>query len=130
MSNTLEGSSAEGHAMGIVDNDGFSDNVVDRDLSKGDRRCDGKLTSNLFTVVDTFSFMPSVLFLLFCSFFYFLLSLLLFILLSFSILLLTSSPFLLSCLLRSSYLIPNSHSLRYPDLNTKPNPNPESTGFF
>jgi hypothetical protein len=53
MLKTLEGSSAEGHAMGIVDFDGFSYYVVDRDVSKGDRRGDGKFTSNFFTVVET-----------------------------------------------------------------------------
>ena len=50
MSNTLEGSSAEEHAIGTVDVDGFSYYVVDSDYSKGDRRGDGRFMSNFFTV--------------------------------------------------------------------------------
>jgi hypothetical protein len=36
----------------IVDVDGFKYFVVDKDKSKGDRRCNGKFTSNFFNVVD------------------------------------------------------------------------------
>jgi hypothetical protein len=37
----------------IVDVDGFSYFVVDKDRSKGDRRSDGKFTSDFFKIVDT-----------------------------------------------------------------------------
>jgi hypothetical protein len=40
-------------AVGIVDVDGYSYYVVDRDPSKGDRRCDGKYMSDFFMVVDS-----------------------------------------------------------------------------
>ena len=52
MSITVHGSSSEGETSNIVDVDGFTYFVVDRDLSKGDRRCDGKFMSNFFTVDD------------------------------------------------------------------------------
>jgi hypothetical protein len=47
MSNLGEGSSEDGNAV-IEDLDGFSYFDVDKDRSKGDRRSDGKLTSNFF----------------------------------------------------------------------------------
>jgi hypothetical protein len=53
MSMPLHGSSSERETSTILDVDGFTYFVVDRDLSKGDRRCDGKFLSNFFTVVDT-----------------------------------------------------------------------------
>ena len=53
MSMTVHGSSSERETSNIVDVNGFRYFVVDRDLSKGDRRCDGKFLSNFFTVVDT-----------------------------------------------------------------------------
>ncbi len=55
MSMPLHGSSSERDTSNILDVDGFSYFVVDRDVStsKGDRRCDGKFLSNFFTVVDT-----------------------------------------------------------------------------
>ena len=45
--------SAEGDAIAIVDVNGFSYYVVDSDLSKGDRRGDGKYMSDFFTVANT-----------------------------------------------------------------------------
>ena len=39
--------------MSIVDVDGYSYYVVEKDLSKGDRRCDGKFMSDFFMVVDS-----------------------------------------------------------------------------
>jgi hypothetical protein len=53
MSMIVHGSSSERETSDIVDVDGFTYFIVDRDLSKGDRRCDGKFMSNFFTVVDT-----------------------------------------------------------------------------
>ncbi len=47
MSNLGEGSSEDGNAL-IVDVDGFSYFVVDKDRSKRDRRSDGKLISDFF----------------------------------------------------------------------------------
>jgi hypothetical protein len=37
----------------MVDVDGFSYFVVNKDRSKGDRRSDGKFTSDFFKIVDT-----------------------------------------------------------------------------
>ena len=53
MSMTAHGSSSEKETSNIIDVDGCAYFVVDRDLSKGDRRCDGKFLSDFFTVVDT-----------------------------------------------------------------------------
>jgi hypothetical protein len=53
MSITVHGSSSEGETSNIVDVDGFAYFVVERDLTKGDRRCDGKFMSNFFMVDDT-----------------------------------------------------------------------------
>ena len=52
MSNLGGGSNEDGNAL-IVDVDGFSYFVVDKDRSKGDRRSDGKFTSDFFKIVDT-----------------------------------------------------------------------------
>ena len=52
MSMTAHGSSSEKETSNIIDVDGCAYFVVDRDLSKGDRRCDGKFMSNFFTVDD------------------------------------------------------------------------------
>jgi hypothetical protein len=52
MSNLGEGSTEDRNAL-IVDLDGFSYFVVDKDRSKGNRRSDGKFTSDFFKIVDT-----------------------------------------------------------------------------
>ncbi len=44
-------SSSESETCNIVDVDGVKYFVVDRDVSKGDRRCDGKFMSDFFTVL-------------------------------------------------------------------------------
>jgi hypothetical protein len=44
-------SNSESETCNIVDLDGVKYFVVDRDVSKGDRRCDGKFMSDFFTVV-------------------------------------------------------------------------------
>jgi hypothetical protein len=45
-------SSSESESCNIIDVDGFQYFVVDRDVSKGDRRCDGKFMSDFFKVVE------------------------------------------------------------------------------
>jgi hypothetical protein len=52
MSNIGEGTTEERNDL-IVDVDGFSYFVVDKDRSKGDRRSDGKFTTDFFKIVDT-----------------------------------------------------------------------------
>jgi hypothetical protein len=52
MSMTGHCSSSESKSCNIVDVDGFQYFVMDRDVSKGDRRCDGKFMSDFFTVVE------------------------------------------------------------------------------
>ena len=53
MSMTAHGSSSEKETSNIIDVDGCAYFVVDRDIKKGDRRCDGKYMSDFFTVGDT-----------------------------------------------------------------------------
>jgi hypothetical protein len=45
----------------IVEKEGYSYFVVDKDYAKGDRRCDGKFMADIFTVVDTGDCITSVL---------------------------------------------------------------------
>ena len=45
----------------IVEKEGYSYFVVDKDYAKGDRRCDGKFMADFFTVVDTGDCITSVL---------------------------------------------------------------------
>jgi hypothetical protein len=52
MSMTGDCSSSESESCKIIDVDGFQYFVVDRDGSKGDRRCDGKFMYDFFKVVE------------------------------------------------------------------------------
>ncbi len=52
MSMTGHCSSSESESCKIVDVYGFQYFVVDRDVCKGDRRCDGNVMSDFFTEVE------------------------------------------------------------------------------